>query len=99
MTTQDTAVKWLRIPLTLIEHVDDVKGFQGLDEQRLQAVQRDYTPDEITGIVSGLRFAEAHPQYDFASLIIGLNRTNAEIYPFLMKILRSLEAANLAPER
>lgn len=92
-------LKFLRIPLTMIEYIDDVEGFQGLNERQLEAVPRDYEPHEVAGIVAGLRFAEAHPEYDFASLITGLNRTNAQIHPFLMKILRSLEAAGLAPER
>ncbi|HET9646591.1 MAG TPA: hypothetical protein VFP68_25240 [Burkholderiaceae bacterium] len=85
-------VNFLRIPLTLIFRVDDIEGFQGLNEQQLEALQLDYDPDEIANIVAALRFAEANPQFDFASLLPGVTKSNAQIHRFLVKILRSIEA-------
>jgi hypothetical protein len=87
---------FLRIPLTLILRVDDIEGFEGLNELQLKALQLDYSADEIANIVAALRFAEANPQFDFASLLPGVRRSNAQIYGFLVKILRSIEAGGLA---
>jgi len=87
---------YLRIPLSLIDYVDDVDAFQGLSPQQVAVLQRDYTPEEVDGIVDALRWASDHPDFDFASMIPGSSSSNAQMRGFLAKLLHSLEAAGLA---
>src|SRR5437016_1015266 len=91
----DININFLRIPLNLIEHVNDVDAFQGLSAQQLAALPRDYTPDEIAAIVAALRFASDHPEFDFVSMLPGVSQPNAKIHGFLIKILNSLEATDI----
>jgi hypothetical protein len=93
------APAFLRIPLSLIDYVDDVDAFQGLSEKQVALFQRDYEPEEVEGIVDALRFASDHPDFDFASMLPGTSASNAQMHGFLVKILHSFEAAGLAPRR
>jgi hypothetical protein len=93
------APAFLRIPLSLIDYVDDVDAFQGLSEKQVALFQRDYEPEEVDGIVDALHFASDHPEFDFASMLPGTSASNAQMHAFLAKILHSFEAAGLAPRR
>ena len=85
-----TASPFLRIPLSMIEHVDDLDAFQGLSAQQLAQLPKEYEPEEMEGIRTALQFAVAHPEYDFASMLPGLPHSNAEIHLFLVKIAKSM---------
>lgn len=93
------APAFLRIPLSLIDYVDDVEAFEGLPADKVALFQRDYEPEEIQGIVGSLYFAADHPEFDFASMLPGSSKSNAQMHGFLMKVLQSFEAAGLAPGR
>lgn len=93
------APAFLRIPLSLIDYVDDVDAFEGLSADKVALFQRDYEPEELQGIVESLRFAADHPAFDFASMLPGSSKSNAQMHGFLLKILKSFEAAGLAPAR
>jgi len=84
--------------MSLIEHVENVDAFEGLSAQKVASLPRDYTADEVTGIIAALRFASEHPEHDFAAMLPGVNQSNAKIHGFLVKIMNSIEAAGLAPD-
>ena len=90
------APAFLRIPLALVDYVDDVDAFPGLTAEQVAIFQRDYEPEELQGIVGSLHFAAAHPGFDFASMLPGSSKCNAQMHAFLMKVLQSFEAAGLA---
>jgi len=85
------ALNFLRIPLSMIEHIADPAAFQGLSPQQLALLQRDYTPEEIRGIRAALQFAVEHPQHDFAAMLPGLSHSNERIHRFLVKVASSLQ--------
>ena len=93
------APAFLRIPLALIDYVDDIDAFEGLPADKVALFQRDYEPAEIQGIVDSLHFAADHPEFDFASMLPGSSKSNAQMHGFLLKILKSFETAGLAPGR
>jgi hypothetical protein len=93
------APAFLRIPLALIDYVDDIDAFEGLPADKVALFQRDYEPAEIQGIVDSLHFAADHPEFDFASMVPGSSKSNAQMHRFLLKILQSFEEAGLAPGR
>ncbi|MDA8444869.1 hypothetical protein [Paracidovorax valerianellae] len=90
-------VKFLRIPLSMIDYVGDLDAFQGLTAEQLASLPDEYTPDETAGIVASLRFAAEHPEFDFAALLPGISASNGQIHVFLVKIYRSFQEAGLAP--
>lgn len=85
-----TAPNFLRIPLSMIQHVDDVEGFQGLSADQRAQLPRDYDADELAAIRDALKFAVEHPGYDFASMLPGITQSNAQIHRFLVKVAASM---------
>lgn len=81
---------FLRISVALMDEMADPLQFSGLTPEGRERFQSGYTESELAGIRSGLDFALENPGYDFASLVPGIEYSNAEILAFLTKLHRSL---------
>ncbi len=90
MTPEENA---LMIPLYGLFYIDDVTAFDGLTEETLDKWKALYSEDEMNGIYDGVRWAIAHPDHDFYSILSGLRHSNEDIYLFFCKLGKSMGIA------
>lgn len=81
---------YLRLPMSLLLHMEHIDAFEGLSAERLAALPADYTADELKALVAALRFAVENPQHDFRALMPALPFTNEQIHVFLCKVFLSM---------
>jgi hypothetical protein len=85
-----THINYLRIPLYKLYYLDDIDTFTGLTEKDINSLKTEYTVEELSEIIKSVNWAVKNKEYDFASLLPNLNRSNEDIYKYLCKLERSL---------
>jgi hypothetical protein len=81
---------FLRIPLYLIAHVDDLDAFTGLTRAQQQRLPEEYTPQEIHQMLEAMRIADADPEFDLVPFAPTPGFTNAQLHVFLKKVLKTI---------
>ena len=84
-------MKFLRIPLSKLHHLNDLDSFSGLESEDIEAMKREYGEDDSASIVEAIAWAVDNPSYDFSSMLPNLSYTNPQIYQYLCKLDASLK--------
>lgn len=61
------------------------------ESEFLLSLKNDYDPEERTAIISALRWADSHPQFDLQAHMQGVRLTNENIQKIIGSILKSIE--------
>ena len=84
--------------MTMLLHgIGPIDAFHGFTIFLWSALNIEYTADELTEIISALRFAADNPGYDFASLMPDIQYSNADTHKFLCKVLASIVESGRSP--
>ena len=83
-------IDYLKIPLYKLYYLKNVNDFRGFDSNDLEALRKEYSNEEITGILNSLAWASKNPSYDFSSMLPNLGHNNEDIYIYICKAYQSL---------
>lgn len=87
----DELVRFLRIPLYNLLYIDDIGSFDGYNVNEILKIKNSYTNNEISNIVSALKWGVSNPEYDFSSLLPGLKHQNKLIYRYICIVASQFE--------
>lgn len=85
-----TNTNYLRIPMSMLYDISRIEEFSGLSKENVDVLHKEYSQEELSGIIAGLSFAKDNPEFDFAALLPDIPFSNRQIYDFLMKIYDSV---------
>lgn len=76
--------------MSMLYDIGDIEKFSGLDKENVEQLSKEYSKEELTGILAALSFAENNPDFDFKGLLLDISYSNHQIYDFLRKIHASI---------
>ena len=83
-------IKFLRIPLYKLYHINDLSLFSGLSESSLKNLSSEYSSEEINEILLSIEWAIKNPKQDFKSMLPDIPFTNGEILDYLKIIHKQI---------
>ena len=83
-------IDYIKIPLYKLYYLENVKDFPGLDSANVEMFRKEYSDEEIKGILSSLAWASKNPSHDFSSMLPNLRHSNEDIYNYFCKVYQSL---------
>ena len=87
----------LRIPLAGLQFAPDIRQKITQDEalfrQHCLRLYSGYEPEEITNLLTQLRWALQHPEYNFQGILKGVKTSNEDIFFYFTFLVPVLEQA------
>lgn len=80
----------LQIPLYGLYYIDSIPS-EPMTKAQLERMHQVYSADKMQQIVEGLRWAVAHEDFRFATMLPGLKFSDQDAHKYLVNLLRQIE--------